>query len=421
MKRIGNLYDKIANLDNCILAAKNAIKHKKKLNRVDSMVFSVAANPAYYGYKVYEMLRDKTFVPSDPDHFIIYEGIKKKRREIYAPKLFPDQIVHWAIIQVIQEDLLKSFYYYSCGSVPGKGPALVKKYLTKELSIDTVHHKHVRKTYKYCLKLDIHHFFQSIDVDIMMSILNGIYKDKDMLDIFESIVRAPNKGPGLPIGFYTSQWLANVYLTKFDHWLVRRLSKSFNKFIYIRYVDDIVIVGSNKRELSRVRQDMSDYLHKELHLSLKYDSDDQIFDIGKRDIDFVGFRFTYGKTTVRNSIYRNAMNAERTLNESQYTEKGLARVISYDGWIDSSDCFLEKQKRYKYDTKFYKYKLHEFQTSSMARKRAKNILKLQQIKTSLIKANETNMENGYIYLFDVIKENGEYKVAVKDVIKMREG
>lgn len=287
MKRIGNVYEKIASLDNCIEAVKNATRYKRKRNRPETKVFDYTVNRHYYGYLVNEMLKNKAFVPSEPNHFFIEEGIKKKKREIYAPKLFPDQIVHWAIIQVIGPMILNSFYEYSCGSLPNRGPSLVRKYLTNKLSIDIEHHKKVRSIYKYCLKLDIHHFFQSINRDIMMNILESKFKDRDLLHLLRSIIYMPNTGTGLPIGFYTSQWMANLYLDKFDHWLKGRLAKDLEESIYIRYVDDLVIVASNKRKLLRIKEEISEYLKTNLDLTLKYDTDDQIFDIGKRPIDFI--------------------------------------------------------------------------------------------------------------------------------------
>lgn len=410
MKRIGNLYDKVVSLSNCILAAENAVRYKKKRNRVGTLSFDISINPQYYGYMVYQLLKSGNFIPSKPDHFVIEEGIKKKKREIYAPKLFPDQIVHWAIIQVIAPPLLKSFYYYSCGSLPRRGPNLVKKYLEKELAVDNKHYKHLRSIYKYCLKLDIHHFFQSINIDIMMDIISSKFKDKKLLTLIESIIRAEDKGPGLPIGYYTSQWLANLYLDKFDHWIKRRLSEEFGHNIYIRYVDDLVIVASNKRKLRRILDEIKEYLRDNLNLSLKYDTYDQIFDICKRPIDFVGFKFTYGKTTVRNSIFHNAINAEKDLNKHDYTFERLASVISYNGWINASKCYNEKNRLYKFPDNFYKSKFKKAHRDPKLIRKLNKARELSLFKNRIRRYNRDNLANlGEITLMEVIKlEDGHY-------------
>ena len=49
---------------------------------------------------------------------------------------------------------------------------------------------------------------------------------------------------GLPIGFYTSQWFANWFLQPFDHYVKEELKAK----CYVRYMDDIVILGANVKE-----------------------------------------------------------------------------------------------------------------------------------------------------------------------------
>lgn len=420
MKRIGNVYEKITSLDNCIEAVKNATRYKRKRNRPETKVFDYTVNRHYYGYLVSEMLKNKAFVPSEPNHFFIEEGIKKKKREIYAPKLFPDQIVHWAIIQVIGPMILNSFYEYSCGSLPNRGPSLVRKYLTNKLAIDTEHHKKVRSIYKYCLKLDIHHFFQSINRDIMMNILESKFKDRDLLHLLRSIIYMPNTGTGLPIGFYTSQWMANLYLDKFDHWLKSRLAKDFEDSIYIRYVDDLVIVASNKRKLLRIKEEISEYLKTNLDLTLKYDTDDQIFDIGKRPIDFIGFKFTYGKTTTRNSIFRNAIKSEKRLNSSRYTIRGLSSVISYNGWLNSSKCHMEKERLYSHSDDFYKDHLREKQKENKYMNHIRSLEAVNKFRNSMVaKAVTEYEENGCIVRTELIRnEQGIYEFKIVERIPL---
>lgn len=423
MKRIGNIYDQISDLDNCILAVRNATRYKRKLSRIHSYVFEVATNAEYYGYKVHLLLKKKEFIPSPPDHFEIFEGIGKKHRDIHAPKLFPDQIVHWAIIQVIAPFLLEKFYYYSCGSLPRRGPNLVKKYLSRELAVDDKRHVKVRSKYKYCLKLDIHHYFQSIDRNIMMKVIHEHIKDPHVINVLRDIIFTDDIPEGLPIGYYTSQWLSNLYLHKFDHWLKERLSQDFKDNIYIRYVDDITIVASNKRKLKRIREEISNYLWDNLHLTLKHDSNDQIFDIGKRPIDFVGFKFTYGKTTVRNRIYRNVIDSERKLNKTKYTLHGLCSVISYGGWMNSSCCYNEKSRLYSFPDKFYKHKFKQAQQTYEQKKRIRKIDKVLKFKNAIIRKNGDNRMNGYVTLIKVNENlvNGDnpYTVIEADRIKIR--
>ena len=96
MKRIGNLYDKIYDIDNIREAHRNARKRKTHYKEVKE----VDADVDKHCYEIQAMLRDKTFVNGQ------YEVFKKiengKEREIYKLPYFPDRIVHHAIMQVLE-------------------------------------------------------------------------------------------------------------------------------------------------------------------------------------------------------------------------------------------------------------------------------------------------------------------------------
>lgn len=412
-KRHGYVYERIMAPSNCIQAAGNCGLKKKKASRNSSLAYEISSNPYYYGYNAFIFLKNRSegiepmFHPRTPDHFFIEEGYKKKQREIFAPKLLYDQIIHWAIIQVIGPMLEKSFYQYSCGSIPGRGPTMVKKYLEKSLKTDMKNNFHVRTEYKYCLKLDIHHYFQSIDRNIMMSKLEKHFKDKKFLDLMREIIFAPDTGNGLPIGFYTSQWLANLYLDDFDHWLKDLLSKEFKHNIYIRYVDDIVIIASNKRKLKDILEKIRIYLKNTLHLALKYQTPDQIFDIGKRPIDFVGYRFEYDKTTVRNAIFKRAIDLEKDTQNKKYNIKNLSGIISYNGWLDSSNCYKEKNRLYSHSTKYYKFHLKKITNSAAYRHDYNKIMANCELRNKLIEQQANEYNTSHIITLRKVVKNGD--------------
>ena len=78
-------------------------------------------------------------------------------------------------------------------------------------------------------------------------------KDKDFLIILDEIIDSTdsvrntsskltgNKGIGVPIGNYLSQYFANLYLSELDHLCKEELKCKF----YYRYADDIVIYRLN--------------------------------------------------------------------------------------------------------------------------------------------------------------------------------
>ena len=100
MKRFGNLYKKIYNIDNLKLAHSNARRGKiyyKDVKMVDS-------NEESYLKKIQEMLINKTYKTSNYVVFKVWD--KTKERTIYKLPYYPDRIVQWAIMQIIEPLLL---------------------------------------------------------------------------------------------------------------------------------------------------------------------------------------------------------------------------------------------------------------------------------------------------------------------------
>ena len=224
MKRYNNIYTKICDDNNIRLAIHKASRGKKKRK----VVQKILANEDYYVEQIKSMLVNKTHIPSEYIEMTIFDGSNKKERKIYKPKFYPDQIIHWCIMLQIEPLLTKRFYYYSCASIKGRGILRGAKYIKRILVND-------KKHTKYCLKLDIKKFYPSIDKEILKNKLRKLFKDKDLIYILDLIVDSHDKG--VPIGNYTSQWFANLFLTDLDYYIKEELKVKH----YIRYMDDIVI------------------------------------------------------------------------------------------------------------------------------------------------------------------------------------
>lgn len=319
MKRIGYIYDKICSVDNIKVAIVNSSKGKRNQNRVKR----VLGDTDYFAGKIRDMLIDKIYIPSPYVEKTIQDGANKKTRTICKPSYFPDQIIHWALMQQIQPILTRGMYAYTCGSVPGRGTSLGQKTLEKWLRKDY-------KGTKYCLKLDIKKFYPSVDNEILKQMFRRKIKDKDCLWLIDTII---DSARGLPIGNYTSQWFSNFFLEGLDHYIKERLGIKY----YIRYVDDLVLLGSNKRKLHRVKNAIDDYL-SQINLTIK--GNWQVSRVNSRAIDFLGFRFYRNRTTLRK---RNALRIRRRFNKiskKKYLNyKDACAVISYWGWIKRSDSY----------------------------------------------------------------------------------
>lgn len=326
MKRYGFLYEKVYDIDNIKQAIYNASKGKRNRRRVSYIL----ENSDEYAERIHLMLKHKIYSPSQYIEQTIYDGCNKKERIIHKPKFYPDQIIHWALMQVIQPYLQRGFYEHSCGSIPGKGTSYGHKYLKKWLRDE--------KNTKYCLKIDISKFYPSIDKNILKSKFRTKFKDEDLLWLLDSIVNSSQNG--LPIGNYTSQWFANFYLQDLDHFIKNELKIKY----YMRYIDDMVLLGPNKRKLHNSKTEIERYL-SDNHLRLKPNW--QVFRIDDRGLDFLGFRFYRHKVILRK---RNALRIRRRIKKIAKRKPLISdaqAVISYWGWLKRSNSFYFYNKYIK--------------------------------------------------------------------------
>lgn len=337
MKRIGFLYPEIYDVNNIKAAIYHASKDKKNYRYVKK----VFENENYYARQIHDMLKNKTYRPSRPTVKTIKDSSSGKTRTIHKPNFYPDQIIHWALMLQLQDMIMKGMYEYNCGSVPKRGTTYGQKTIRRWIDAD-------RKHTKYCLQMDISKFYPSIDNETLKKMFRRKIKDKDCLWLIDLII---NSNQGQPIGYYTSQWFANFYLEGLDHYIKEVLGVKY----YVRYIDDLVMFGSNKKKLHKARKKITDYL-SEIKLDVK--DNWQVFPVGKRDVDFLGVRFYRDRTTLRR---RNALRIRRRL--KKISKKGrlsvydAQAVISYWGWIKRTDSY-----------RFYHEHVHPYVTISQAKK-----------------------------------------------------
>jgi hypothetical protein len=175
-------------------------------------------------------------------------------REIWAAD-FRDRIVHHLFY--ISAD--------SCACIPGRGTLYAVDRLEHHLRSATQDWTQPR----WVLQMDLANFFVSIDKQILDAQLARTIDHAYTLALARILLHhdptarvrvrsspalmrtiPPHKslfnahGRGLPIGNLTSQFLANVYLDPLDQYIKRELRQRY----YVRYVDDLVIVGHPKQD-----------------------------------------------------------------------------------------------------------------------------------------------------------------------------
>lgn len=116
-------------------------------------------------------------------------------------------------------------------------------------------------------------------------------------------------------------------------------------------MDDMVIFGSNKKKLHKIREAISQYLETELGLQLKGNWQIFRFDYAKggkhygRALDFMGFRFYRNKTILRKSIMIKATRKARKISKKEKpTIYDIRQMLAYIGWIDCTDTYRMYEK-----------------------------------------------------------------------------
>jgi retron-type reverse transcriptase len=303
MKRHGHLYQQIYSIENLYRADQKARKGKAGQYGVQLHMRQQDENL----HALHLMLRDKTYRTSPYVTFHIYEP---KEREVYRLPFFPDRLAHHAIMNVLEPIFISHFTADTYSCIKGKGIHAAAYKLRDALRRD-------EEATAYCLKLDIKKFYPSVDHDILKALLQRKFKDADLLELLYEII---DSAPGLPIGNYLSQYLANYYLSFFDHWIKEVCGVRH----YFRYADDLVILGSSKQDLHALLADIRSYLWNNLRLEVK--GNYQVFPVESRGIDFLGYVFYHTHVRVRKHI------------KQSYARK-LARgaapasLAAYYGWL----------------------------------------------------------------------------------------
>lgn len=345
MKRIGNIFSKIIDFNNLVLADKKARLNKCKRYGIDKFDKHYHSNLV----KLQKMFIEGTYKTSEYDIFTIIADRGHKEREIYRLPYFPDRIAHHAIMNVIEPILLARFTADTYSCIKGRGIHHAAKKL-----------KHILKTdpegTQYCLKLDVKKFFPSVNQDIMMSQFRKIFKDKKFLELISEIIYSTDKG--LPIGNYISQYAANLYLTWFDRYIKQDLKINY----YFRYCDDMVLLSSSKEELRQVLYKIKEYLTDNLKLEIKHDW--QIFPVDSRGIDFLGYVFRHSHTSLRKDMKKKFYRKSRYVNP----RTKFRSLSSYWGWCKYGNCFnLWRKFTGTNDIKELKYVLlsnYKYETST---------------------------------------------------------
>ena len=329
MKKIGYLYEKVISAENIRHAMMNASKTKRN----QKIVKTVLGNQNYY----ISLIQRGFHIKGDYKRKAHVDESSGKERILEVPSYFPDQIIQHALIDVTYPYIGRKFIDQTCCSIIGRGTLYASKLVRR----------YIRLGARYFVKFDIRKYFPNINHDILKKQLRGIFKDKRILELYDEVIDSVEDG--IPIGNYTSQSLANLYLTPLDRFIKEKLKIEY----YVRYMDDFIIMGRNRRKLEKMIEQIKKYIHD--HLKLNTHDDEKVLSIsyigrdGKRHgspIDFCGFRHYSDHTTIRRRVYKRLRRC--CLRQvSRPSVQRAKRLVCYCGYLDHSDSCKAKSKYIK--------------------------------------------------------------------------
>lgn len=283
MKTFKVTHKEIIDFENLLEADKNASKGKHY--RDENLAFS-----AHRGDELIKLHNELTYFPKDgiPGNPLesAYHVGRYRRKQIYEPKpriimalQYRDRVVQWAYYQKLNPLFDRQYIEHSYGCRVGKGTTRARAQLQSWLR------KASRSSKKwYVLKLDIAKYFYRVDHEILMKILSKHITDPLIIRDLHNLINCEDTAFGLPagvqpelcdreewlynrgmpIGNLTSQMFANIYLNELDQFCKHILHIRY----YIRYMDDIIILWPDKKELHHIQAEIERFLDEELRLEL---------------------------------------------------------------------------------------------------------------------------------------------------------
>ncbi|SEH05219.1 group II intron reverse transcriptase/maturase [Candidatus Venteria ishoeyi] len=130
--------------------------------------------------------------------------------------------------------------------------------------------RYINEGHQYILDFDLKSFFDIVNQDYLMSLLNRKIKDKLLLKLIRRYLQsdmmlgglAQQREQGMPQGSPLSPLLSNILLTELDKELEKRGLR------FVRYADDFSIFVKSKKASLRVKRSITSFVENKLHLKI---------------------------------------------------------------------------------------------------------------------------------------------------------
>ncbi len=237
MMRHDELYHHVANFQALRRAAIRAVRGKRRKPGAAAFM----ANLEGELLRLERELKDRTYRPGG----YISIRIRDPKPRLVSAAPFRDRVVHHALCRVVEPLFERGFIHDSYANRVGKG---THRAITR--------YERFRDNHTHVLRCDIYRYFPSIDHEVLKADIRRRIGCADTLWLMHCIIDGSNRQEpvnsyylgddlftpyerrrGLPIGNLTSQFFANIYLDRLDHFCKEVLRAKG----YLRYVDDFAL------------------------------------------------------------------------------------------------------------------------------------------------------------------------------------
>lgn len=323
-KTIKNCFDKNLTFIKLLEAHERAKKGKCDKKEILKFELDLETNIM----NIYLKLKEEKYSVGKYREFTIYEP---KERLIKALP-YKDRIVHqWYVEEFIKPFIVKRFIGDSYACIENKGTHKAIKKLQGYMRI-------MKKEYGkyYVLKCDVKKFFYTINKDILFNIMKSYISDKKLLNLTKIFIYDNDDPIGIPIGNYTSQYFANIYLNELDHYIKDKLKIKY----YVRFMDDFVLLLKDKYEAKLILNKINIFVAS-LKLELNNKTRYYPSNLG---IDFCGYVIYENYIKVRKRCIKKIKRKVKKWNELYKKnklnyKKYLLSFNSFKGHIKHSNSY----------------------------------------------------------------------------------
>lgn len=238
----------------------------------------------------------------------------------------------WYVNSFMEEYFVKQFISNSYACIKNKGMHRATVDVQEGM-------KHCQRTWGeyYIIKMDVAKYFQNINKDILYEILCRKIKDKNLIWLTKEILYSTEGKKGIPIGNYTSQVFANIYLNELDQYVKHQLKIKY----YYRYMDDAICLVKTKKEAKEGLDKIREFLKKNLELELNNKT--QIFK-NKQGVNFCGYKINEYRLKLRDRGKRNLKNKIKYLkycikNSTMTSKEAKKYLVGHLGYIKLANIY----------------------------------------------------------------------------------